>query len=142
MKKFLFLLLTFVSMNVMAQDSLRVYCELVGTGKLFSSKVNVEVDFGQETNFWNQSTEHFLIDENGDKIKFNSMVDAMNYMGRFGWEFEQAYVVTTNQQNVYHWLLSKVITASEDINDGITTHKQFIESKKDKKKQEFVDDTY
>ena len=51
MKKFLFLLLTFVSMNVMAQDSLRVYCELVGTGKLFSSKVNVEVDFGQETNF-------------------------------------------------------------------------------------------
>ncbi len=35
------------------------------------------------------------------------MVDAMNYMGKRGWEFEQAYVVTIGNQNVYHWLLSK-----------------------------------
>ena len=27
-------------------------------------------------------------DENGDVLKFNSMVDAMNYMGALGWEFE------------------------------------------------------
>ena len=43
----------------------------------------------------------------GDPIKFNSMVDAMNYMGRIGWEFTQAYVITIGKQNVYHWLLKK-----------------------------------
>ena len=39
--------------------------------------------------------------------KFNSMVDAMNWMGSMGWEFVQAYVVTVGNQNVYHWLLKK-----------------------------------
>lgn len=38
------------------------------------------------------------------------MVDAMNYMGALGWEFQQAYVVTTGQQNVYHWLMRKNFT--------------------------------
>jgi hypothetical protein len=35
------------------------------------------------------------------------MVDALNYMGSDQWEFVQAYIVTTGQQNVYHWLLKK-----------------------------------
>ncbi|MFN4256588.1 MAG: hypothetical protein ACK4Q5_16420 [Saprospiraceae bacterium] len=33
------------------------------------------------------------------------MVDAMNFMSELGWEFVQAYVVTTNNQNVYRWLM-------------------------------------
>lgn len=42
------------------------------------------------------------------KIKsFNSMIDALNYMGEDGWEFVQAYIVTTGEINVYHWLLKK-----------------------------------
>jgi len=45
-------------------------------------------------------------DEQTGKVKsFNSMVDALNYMGNNGWEFVQAYIVTSGQQNVYHWLL-------------------------------------
>ena len=43
----------------------------------------------------------------GSNKDFNSMVDAMNYMGALGWNFEQAYAVTIGQQNVYHWLLRK-----------------------------------
>lgn len=46
-------------------------------------------------------------DENGKNIEFNSMVDAMNYFGKQGWEFVQAYAVTMGNQNVYHWLLKK-----------------------------------
>ena len=38
---------------------------------------------------------------------FNSMVDGMNYMGKDGWEFVQAYTVTAGNQNVYRWLLKK-----------------------------------
>jgi hypothetical protein len=93
-----------------------VYCELLGTGKLLSTKVKVQVDFGQKTSFWKGGPE-FLKDEKGKMIEFNSMIDAMNYFGLQGWEFVQAYVVTEpsigGQQNVYHWLLKKEIFAEE-----------------------------
>ena len=57
--------------------------------------------------------------------EFNSMVDAMNYMGKRNWEFEQAYVVTTSNQNVYHWLLSKEVTSDEQIKEGFMTKEEF-----------------
>lgn len=86
-----------------------VYCQLVGQAKMLSSKVTVEVDFGQEKN-WNSSK---LRGEDGKPISFNSMVDAMNFMGALGWEFQQAYVITSGQTNVYHWLLRKKANTEE-----------------------------
>ena len=82
-----------------------VYCQLVGTSNFLQTKVTVQIDFGQARKFFERNKR--LMDKNGKPIKFNSMVDAMNYMGRMGWEFTQAYVVTIGKQNVYHWLLKK-----------------------------------
>lgn len=83
------------------------YCELVGQMKILTGKVSVSVDFGQQSYF----KDNRLVDDKGEVMTFNSMVDAMNYMATLGWEFEQAYVVTigsgTGASNVYHWLLSK-----------------------------------
>ncbi|WP_436414104.1 hypothetical protein [Petrimonas sp.] len=79
------------------------YCELLGTRKFLSTKVVVEIDFGQANSFWKNT--RLLKDENGKAVSFNSMVDAMNFMGSLGWEFVQAFVVTEGNQNVYHWLL-------------------------------------
>ena len=145
MKKCLFLMLMFISisMGVVAQKPYKVFCELLGTGKLFSNKVTVTVDFGQETSFWFGSSNQYLVDDNGKAIKFNSMVDAMNYMGKRGWVFEQAYVVTTNQQNVYHWLLSKEVT--QDFDDNQESIKlEESDKKKDshKKRRKITDDVY
>lgn len=111
MKNILLLLFVLVSVTVSSQQKNYAYCQLVGTGKFLSSKVSVQVDFGQETSFWKGVD--YLKDENGKKISFNSMVDAMNYMGQQSWEFVQAYVVTVNNQNVYHWLLRKEVSAQE-----------------------------
>ena len=87
------------------QVSRYLYCELLGYGKLFSNKVTVSVDYGEAKGFFKDPR---MRDEQTGKIQtFNSMVDALNYMGEDGWEFVQAYVVTTAQQNVYHWLLKK-----------------------------------
>ncbi|MBB4037542.1 hypothetical protein GGR21_003459 [Dysgonomonas hofstadii] len=110
MKKLLLLLFLVAccSLYSSAQKENFIYCELVGTGKFMSTKVNVQVDFGQSTSIWKGID--YLKDDKGKKISFNSMVDAMNYMGKQGWEFVQAYVVTTNNQNVYHWLLKQVIS--------------------------------
>lgn len=110
MKKLLFTIaLIFASLNLSAENF--IYCELVGTAKFMSNKVRVQVDYGQETSFW-QGID-YMKDKNGNKIEFNSMVDAMNYFGKQGWEFIQAYTVTMNNQNVYHWLLKKSVTAEE-----------------------------
>lgn len=88
-----------------ANASRFVYCELVGTQKLFSTKVTVQVDYGEERRFFKDTR---MRDEQTGKVQsFNSMVDALNYLGESGWEFVQAYVVTVGQQNVYHWLLKK-----------------------------------
>lgn len=85
----------------------KVYCEIVGTMKIFSGKVTISVDFGQQSAY----QDNRLVDESGKVMTFNSMVDAMNFMSTKGWEFEQAYVVTmgagNTASNVYHWLLSK-----------------------------------
>lgn len=85
------------------------YCELVGTAKFLSNKVTVEIDFGQETKFL--ADNRYKDPATGKPIAFNSMVDALNFMGDKGWEFVQAYVVTVGSggtaQNVYHWLLKK-----------------------------------
>lgn len=88
-----------------------IYCEMVGTEKgvaknllgVGNSKLTVELDFGnKQGDFINNN----LVDENGKSMKFNSMVDAMNWMGSKGWEFCQAYTVGDAKDGyVYHWLL-------------------------------------
>lgn len=81
-----------------------VYCQLVGTQKFLSMQETVSIDYGQERGFFQDNR---MRDETGKVQTFNSMVDALNYMGTMGWEFEQAYVVTMGQSNVYHWLLKR-----------------------------------
>lgn len=94
-----------------SDDPTYVYCELVGTGKLFSNKVNVVIDYGQERKFFQGGT---VIEEEGGGVKdFNSMVDALNYMGSKGWEFVQAYTISVSNSNVYHWLLRKNVNTDE-----------------------------
>lgn len=103
-----------VAQDITTNDPMYQYAELLGTGKLFSNKVLVEIDFGQETKLFDFHDSNRIIDpETGKPKVFNSMVDAMNFMGALGWEFVQAYVVTVANQNVYHWLLKRPVTDKE-----------------------------
>ena len=117
MKRFLIILFILIASISSAKAQGKIYCELLGTQGLLSKKVTVQVDFGQQTKFFSDNR---LVDEKGNVIVFNSMVDAMNYMGTLGWEFEQAYVVTLGSgagaSNVYHWLLSKYVGEEGDTN--------------------------
>ena len=115
MKKILLSITFFLIALFAANAQGKIYCELVGTQRLLSTKVTVEVDFGQQSKFFSDNR---LVDEKGQVVVFNSMVDAMNHMGELGWEFEQAYVVSsgsgTSSSNVYHWLLSKYVGEEGD----------------------------
>lgn len=111
---------------VQAQQPYPAFAELLGYQKgLFSNKVTVTVDFGQATSFWKSTKESKIVDDNGQDIVFNSMVDAMNYMSKRGWKFLQAYVVTEGNQNSYHWLMSKQITDDSQITEGFNIRATF-----------------
>lgn len=120
MKKLLliaFLTLPFICFSQDEKPINLTYAEIVGTSKLFSSKVTVEIDFGQENKFFSFRDKNRIIDpETGKPKDFNSMVDAMNYMGTLGWKFVQAYVITESSTNVYHWLMSRELS-SEDMEE-------------------------
>ncbi len=84
------------------------YIEIVGTAKALSNKVTINIDFGQSTKLLGSSKKQFsILDEDNKKVEFNSMIDALNFMTKNGYKFEQAYVVTTGGSNVYRYLLSK-----------------------------------
>jgi len=110
----------------------RVYALLTAEPQLFSSKVKVSIDFGQSTSWLGGMNESMIVDKNGKEIKFNSMIDAMNYLGQFGWRFAQAYVVPSGSGskdsssisgNVY-WLLFKDVKDYSQITEGFTTKRQ------------------
>ena len=80
------------------------YVQLVGVSKLFSNKVVISIDYGQERKM---STDTRVKDENGKVLDFNSMIDALNFMSKQGYEFVNAYTITAGNQNVYNYIMRK-----------------------------------
>ncbi len=78
------------------------YCLLLAYGKFMSNKVDIRIDYGQDSSFFEDT---MIRDKNGKKITFHSVIDALNYMESIGWEFIDAYAITIGNQNVYHYLL-------------------------------------
>ena len=121
MKKILLFALSFFSLTGLFAQEKQVFCELVGTSaSLFGEEVTVRIDFGQERKAFQRQ---LLVDESGTAIVFNSMIDALNYMGELGWQFVQAFTITegttTSKSNVYHFLLTKNIKEGEKIDAGL-----------------------
>ena len=122
MKQLYFLMVIFLfSTNLKSQDTIKYfvngtpldsikveYVRIVGTSKLFSNKVSIELDFGQYNSIWKDSDTR-VTNNLGKRIELNGMVDALNFMVSNGYEFVNAYAITIgNNQNVYHYLLRKI----------------------------------
>lgn len=118
---FLFFVIILFSFNVKGQDTTKYfvngtpldsinveYVRIVGTTKFLSSKVSIELDFGQYNSIWKDSDTR-VTNNLGKRLELNGMVDALNFMVSNGYEFVNAYAFAlTNNQNVYHYLLRKV----------------------------------
>lgn len=105
-KLFMLLVFCLASTVMFAQEPQKYdYAEIVGTSKFMSNKVTVAIDFGEGSKFF---ADNRYKDESGKPVVFNSMIDAMNYMGDRGWEFVQAFAVSVgNNGSVYHFVLKK-----------------------------------
>lgn len=114
MKKLFIGVFLLVALTGLAQDTSKVeqYCRLVAFNKLLSNKVNIDVDFGQERKFFSDNR---LRDEETGKIKkFNTVTDALNYLGSEGWILVNAYPVTEGSSSVYYFYFKKLFR-KEDV---------------------------
>lgn len=83
------------------------FVQIVGTAKLMSNRVNITINFGQENKVWNSKDDGIILDASGKKKKFNTMIDALNFMHSMGYDYVDAYAITLGNQNVYHYLLRR-----------------------------------
>ena len=85
------------SLCIGQNDSLRVeqYCQLI--------------DFGDEKSAWRDNR---LRSFNGKLKKFNTIIDALNFMGRDDWKFISVFPVRTGSEEIYHFAFRKEFLVS------------------------------
>ena len=118
MKKLFVILFIAAAFNASAQEDQKVeqYCEVVATPKMLSNKVTIDVDYGEERSFWKDNR---LRDESGRLKKFNTTIDALNYLGKQGWKLVNAFpVYTSSNTQIYHYVLRKEFLKSETEQSG------------------------
>ena len=87
------------------------YCRMVVNGRILSTKVNIDLDFGEERKLFGGDTR--LKDEMTGKLKkFNSTVDALNYMGSQGWTLVNAFPMVEASSTIYHFYFRKFLMRS------------------------------
>lgn len=109
MKKLVIVISLFISFQAAAQETTTVeqYCKMVATGRLLSNKVTIDIDFGEERKLFGGDTR--LKDEETGKLrKFNSVTDAMNYLGGQGWTLVNAFPMAEGGSSVYHFYFKKL----------------------------------
>jgi hypothetical protein len=83
------------------------YVQIIGTGRSLSTKVDIEIDFGQETKSISFKNGTSIKDEKGKNIKFNSMMDALNFMSSNGYSFQFAYTTNDEKDKAVYYILKK-----------------------------------
>lgn len=69
------------------------YVQITGEPRMLSDKINLVVDYGQERK--RLFSKPMMLMENGNKeMEFNSMIDALNFMTRNGYELVESFGVT------------------------------------------------
>lgn len=114
MKKLLvigiFLITTLISNAQSDTSKVEQYCQVIATPRLLSNKVTIDIDFGDEKSFWRDTR---IKTDAGRLKKFNTVIDALNYMGREGWIFLNAYPVRMGETEIYHFAFKKQFPKSE-----------------------------
>ena len=105
-----FLISTLISNAQTDSSKVEQYCQIIATPRLLSNKVTIDIDFGDEKSFWRDTR---LKTDGGKLKKFNTVIDALNYMGMAGWVFINAYPVLMAGTEIYHFAFKKQFSKSE-----------------------------
>lgn len=120
------ILITFVfaliSMMSFAQSAVKTddgkynsYCEVFGYSLFGVGKLKVILDMGYST-----KNENSLFGEDGKKIKFNSMMEVLDYMSKRGWRLVETYFISvSSKQSVVHYVLEKRVSSEAEKTEGL-----------------------
>ena len=113
MKKILIACIVFSALSAYCQpdtSKIEQYCQLTATPRLLSNKVTIDIDFGEEKSYWNDER---LRTVEGKVKKFNTIIDALNYMGQRGWIFINAYPVHLAGTEIFHFAFKKTFNRTD-----------------------------
>ena len=133
MNKLILVILTMILPISIYAQSKKYYCEVKGVEKELTAGLKIVFDFGNNPVYsaWGGlKSKQKLVDEKGDEIPFNSMVDAGNYLSDKGWTFLQAYTSVYGSQAIVHWIFTKEADSPEDATKGIMTKDDYKKNKK------------
>jgi hypothetical protein len=86
------------------------YVQIVGEAKPLAAKPRVQIDFGQRTKMFSSGKDNTVRDEAGKIVKFNSMMDALNFFSSYGFELVSSYVTPESNadfNNTTHYYILK-----------------------------------
>ena len=83
------------------------FIQIIGVERHWSSKVTIYIDYGQKRRFSKQTR---FTNENGESFNLDSMIQALNFMSKCGYEFIESYALNDDGCNVYHYLLKKRVS--------------------------------
>ena len=112
MRKYFFILMLSITSIAYAQKTRPAYCEVMAYNFWGVGKVYITIDLGAERN-------GTICDENQKPVKFNSHIDALNYMAKLGWAVKDTYSLSVIKEEVLHFLLVKEVTDDGQISEGI-----------------------
>ena len=119
MKRIILFLCLLLPMMAAAQENggkRPVYCDMMAYNFWGIGKVRIILDMGDRKA--GQSFET-IWDDNGKQKKFNTMMEALNYMGERGWRVVDTYFISEMKQSVLHYLLEKWISDESERKEGL-----------------------
>ena len=117
MKKYLLVFMIMTSLNsytqqISADSVVEQFCILrVAYSLDLSGKISIDVDYGQERK-WGKVYQ-LKDDETGKTRKFNSITDALNFLGRQGWKLVIAVPVFADKASSTDYIFKKEIKIEE-----------------------------
>ena len=112
MRKYFFILMLSLASIAYAQKPHPAYCEVMAYNFWGVGKVYITIDLGAERN-------GTICYADQKPVKFNSPIDALNYMAKLGWAVKDTYFLTEVKDKVLHFLLVKEVTDDSQISEGI-----------------------
>lgn len=133
MKRFIIsIVLCIIALGSFAEKQ-RYYCEIKGIQKTLLTGLKIVFDFGENpiyTSWGGLTNKQKIVNEKGEEIRFNSMVDAGNYMSSKGWTLQQAYSSVYSDNFIIQWIFYKDAESPEEAIKGIVTKEQYKNNQK------------
>ena len=88
-------------------QKIEIFCDLMSSKKFLGTEEALTINYGDRDSLWLDKSMYKKISK--QIKKYNSIIDALNYMGSEGWETLRSYSTSHNSYTVEHYVLKKEV---------------------------------